>query len=69
MATGSVTRLVRDRVFGLIRPPDGSEISFHASTLPMGVFDTLQAGQEVEFEAEADPRGCGQRPRNVELIA
>jgi cold shock protein len=68
MATGTVMRLVRDRGFGFIRTQDGSEIFFHASTLPMGVFDALQEGQEVEFEAETDPRGRGQRARTIELI-
>ncbi len=68
MARGTVTRLVRDRGFGFIRTQDGSEIFFHHSTLPGGVFDTLQEGQELEFEAEADPRGRGQRARDVRLV-
>jgi CspA family cold shock protein len=68
MARGTVTRLVRDRGFGFIRTQDGSEIFFHHSTLPSGVFDTLQEGQEVEFQAETDPRGRGERARDVRLV-
>jgi CspA family cold shock protein len=67
MATGTVARLVRDRGFGFIRTQDGSEIFFHHSTLPPGVFDSLAEGQELEFEVETDPRGRGERASNVRL--
>ncbi len=67
MARGTVTRLVRDRGFGFIRTESGSEIFFHHSTLPPGVFDGLAEGQAVEFEVETDPRGRGERAANVRL--
>jgi cold shock protein len=68
MARGTIARLVRDRGFGFIRTQDGSEIFFHHSTLPPGVFDALQEGQELDFEVETDPRGRGERARDVRMI-
>ena len=68
MARGSVVRIIRDRGFGFIRTDRGSEIFFHHSTLPPGVFDSLAEGQPVEFEAETDPRGRGERATGVRLV-
>jgi len=57
MATGQIKRLVRDRGFGFIRPEGASEdIFFHSSALMGGIFDSLNEGQQVEFDREADPR-------------
>ena len=57
MATGSITRLVRDRGFGFIKSSESSEdVFFHSSSLDQGVFDDLNEGQEVEFDIEADPK-------------
>jgi CspA family cold shock protein len=68
MARGTVVRLIRDRGFGFIRTEDGSEIFFHHSSMPRGMFDTLHEGQELDFEIETDPRGRGQRASNVEVV-
>ena len=68
MAHGVIARLIRDRGFGFIRAQDGSEIFFHASTLPAGVFDTLADGQKLEYEPDTDSRGRGERAKNVRLI-
>ena len=57
MATGTITRLVRDRGFGFIKASDSDEdIFFHSSSLDEGAFDELSEGQEVEFDAEPDPK-------------
>ena len=57
MATGTITRLVRDRGFGFIKASDSDEdIFFHSSSLDQGTFDELTEGQEVEFDAEPDPK-------------
>lgn len=64
---GTVVRMIRDRGFGFVRCEDGSEVFFHHSSLPRGVFDAVQEGQEMEFEIETDERGRGQRAMNVEL--
>ena len=65
---GTVVRMIRDRGFGFVRCDDGTEVFFHHSALPRGVFDTIQEGQEMEFDIENDVRGRGQRATNVELI-
>jgi cold shock protein len=68
METGQVIRLVRDRGFGFVRTRSNEEIFFHHSTLPPGVFDSLQDGQELEFQIEDDARGRGKRAVNVQLV-
>jgi CspA family cold shock protein len=68
MAHGTVARLVRDRGYGFLRTQDGGEVFFHSSALVSGVFDTLQEGQELEFETETDPRGRGERAKEVRVV-
>ena len=65
---GTVVRMIRDRGFGFVRCEDDTEVFFHHSSLPRGIFDTIQEGQEMEFDIETDVRGRGQRATNVELI-
>ena len=69
MAHGVVARLIRDRGFGFIRAESGSEIFFHASTLPQGEFDTLAEGQALEYDPDTDTRGRGERAKNVRITA
>jgi CspA family cold shock protein len=59
--------MIRDRGFGFVRGEDGAEVFFHHSSLPRGVFDTIQEGQELDFDIENDVRGRGQRATNVVL--
>jgi CspA family cold shock protein len=68
VARGPIVRLIRDRGFGFVRTEDGSEIFIHHSALERGVFDTLQEGQELEFDIETDARGRGQRATNVMIL-
>ena len=57
MATGKITRIVRDRGFGFIQPEGaGQEVFFHSSSVQDAAFDSLNEGEDVEFEQEADPR-------------
>lgn len=56
MATGQIKRLVRDRGFGFIRPEGANEDIFFHSSATMGMFDSLNEGQNVEFDKENDPR-------------
>jgi CspA family cold shock protein len=69
MSRGPIIRIIRDRGFGFVRTESGSEVFMHHSALPAGVFDTLQDGQEVEFDIENDPRGRGERAVNVQLVS
>lgn len=56
MAQGQIKRLVRDRGFGFIRPDGASEDIFFHSSATGGMFDSLNEGQNVEFDQENDPR-------------
>ena len=57
MATGNITRIVRDRGFGFIQTSDSTEeVFFHSSSVDQPTFDELSEGQQVEFETEPDPR-------------
>jgi CspA family cold shock protein len=56
MATGKITRLIKDRGFGFIQTGDSQEVFFHTTSLPPGSFDELREGQTVEFDVEPDPR-------------
>lgn len=57
MATGNITRIVRDRGFGFIQTPDSTdEVFFHSSSVDEPSFDELNEGQKVEFEVEPDPK-------------
>ena len=69
MATGQIKRLVRDRGFGFIQPAGESEdIFFHSSSVASGMFDSLNEGQTVEFDKEADPRDSRRsRAANVRI--
>ena len=67
MATGQIKRLARDRGFGFIRPDGASQdIFFHTSAVDGGMFDSLNEGQNVEFDQAADERDPSrQRAINV----
>ncbi len=57
MHKGKIKKLIRDRGFGFINDTDGREVFFHQSGLVDIKFDTLNEGQEVEFEVEKSQKG------------
>ena len=57
MHKGKIKKLIRDRGFGFIDDTDGREVFFHQSGLVDIKFDTLNEGQEVEFEVEKSQKG------------
>ena len=57
MATGNITKIVRDRGFGFIKPSDSTEeVFFHSSSVDQPTFDELSEGQQVEFDLVPDPK-------------
>jgi CspA family cold shock protein len=57
LATGKITRIVRDRGFGFIQSSEANEeVFFHTTSLLAGGFDDLKEGQNVEFNIQPDPR-------------
>ena len=70
MATGKITRLVKDRGFGFVQLSDSQEVFFHSSSLPQGEFDQLRDGQTLEFDVEPDPSDPSRkRAANVRVTA
>ncbi|ADN76192.1 cold shock domain-containing protein CspD [Ferrimonas balearica] len=58
MAQGTVKWFNNAKGFGFICPEGGGEDVFaHYSTIEMEGYRTLKAGQVVEFEMEAGPKG------------
>ena len=66
MPKGTIKKIVSDRGFGLIAAEDGKEYFFHRSGVDRTInFDSLQGGEEVEFDIEPSqkgPRGTRVRP-------
>ena len=58
MATGKVKWFNNAKGYGFILPEQGGEDLFaHYSTIQMDGYKTLRAGQDVEFDVEAGPKG------------
>ena len=58
LPNGTIKKLVPDRGFGFIAADDGKEYFFHRSGLDRDMnFDSLQGGENVEFEIEASQKG------------
>ncbi|MDB6062291.1 MAG: cold-shock protein [Verrucomicrobiaceae bacterium] len=58
MQTGTVKWFNNTKGYGFILPANGdSDIFAHYSAIDMDGYKTLKAGQTVQFEAEAGPKG------------
>ena len=58
MATGTVKWFNNAKGFGFICPEGGGDDIFaHYSTIDMNGYKTLKAGQPVQFEMHAGPKG------------
>jgi cold shock CspA family protein len=68
---GTISRLVVNRGFGLIREKGtNQEFVFHWASLAAGSLAQLAEGQTIEFDKESDPREPGRtRATNVRLAA
>jgi CspA family cold shock protein len=63
--TGTIKRLMRDKGFGFVAAPDGSEYFFHQSACVDARFDDLREGQSVTFDTGQGPKGP--RAENVRV--
>ena len=66
MSKGTIAR-VMDRGFGFIKTEEGADLFFHRNDLEGVEFNSLQAGQEVEFE-KSDGRDGRPAAVKVKLI-
>jgi CspA family cold shock protein len=58
MASGKVKWFNNAKGYGFILPEHGGEDLFaHYSTIQMDGYKTLRAGQDVDFDVEAGPKG------------
>ena len=64
MPKGTIRRLIRDRGFGFIKTEQEEDLFFHRNNLEGVEFNSLNEGQEVEFEKG---QGRGGRPAAVKV--
>ena len=64
---GKIKRLIRDRRYGFIEAEDESEIFFHETGLIDMKFDSLEEGQQVQFDVEKGEKGL--KAVNLKLSA
>ncbi len=65
MPQGSIKKLVAEKGFGFIAG-EGEELFFHRSTVIEGSFESLQPGQQVEYQVDrSSDRGRGPRAKDV----
>ncbi len=57
MAKGSVKWFDTKKGYGFIEQPSGEDIFVHYSGIEGDGFKSLRAGEEVEFEIAAGPKG------------
>ena len=55
--SGTIKKLIAERHFGFIRAENGQEVFFHSSGVSQNGFDSLQLGQEVNFDLERGEKG------------
>ena len=63
MSKGTIAK-VMDRGFGFIKTEEGAELFFHRNDLEGVEFNSLQVGQEVEYEKSEGKEG---RPAAVKV--
>ena len=66
MTTGTIKKVISERGFGFIAAEDGKEYFFHRGAIERPRdFASLQGGEHVTFDVEANPKG----PRAVHVKA
>lgn len=67
--TGTVKFFNVDKGFGFIKPDDGAkDIFVHISALQASGIASLNEGDKVSFDTEADRRGKGDKAVNLSQI-
>lgn len=64
--TGTIKSKPQDKMFGFIKPDDGSaDVFFHQSVVTGGTFEELQVGDKVNFESTPGEEGKGPKATTV----
>ena len=64
---GKIKTMLRGRRYGFIEAEDGNEILFHETGLIDVEFESLEEGQEVQFDVEKGEKGL--KAVNLKLSA
>ena len=69
MNKGTVKWFNSEKGYGFITGEDGEDVFVHFSAIQIDGFKTLNEGQKVSFETEADPKNASKlRAVNVNII-
>jgi CspA family cold shock protein len=64
--TGTVKFFNSEKGYGFIKPDDGSrDVFVHVSAVTRSGLSTLNEGQRISFDVEADNRGKGPKAVNL----
>lgn len=67
MPAGKIKKVVTDKGFGFIETEQGGDVFFHHSTVANQQFDSLSAGQRVEYTLDQSGSGSkGPRAASVQ---
>ncbi|MCB1195444.1 cold shock domain-containing protein [bacterium] len=56
-AQGKIKKIIREKGFGFIETQEGRDVFFHKNALVDMNFETLNLGEEVQFEIEKTHKG------------
>lgn len=69
MSNGTVKWFNAEKGFGFITREEGDDVFVHFSAIQSDGFKTLNEGQEVTFDIEADPKNSSKlRAANVQAL-
>ena len=70
MQKGKVKWFNAEKGFGFIESEDGTDVFVHFSAINADGYKTLNEGQKVTFDVEADPKDASkERATNVTVVA
>ena len=70
MNKGTVKWFNNQKGYGFITGEDGNDVFVHFSAINVDGFKTLNEGQKVSFDTEADPKNASKlRAINVNILA
>ncbi|RFC65504.1 cold-shock protein [Fulvimarina endophytica] len=66
--TGTIKFFNETKGFGFVTPEGGSkDVFLHISALERAGISSVQEGDKITFDTEADPRGKGPKAVNIQM--